>query len=323
MPSYPSFSARTPWIGPDLQTLRNVLRGPALELDPARTWERLVLPLEDGSGDRIAARLFEPSEPRPDGPLVILVHGLGGSEESGYMTTSAAHLLAGGWRVLQLNLRGAGPSRPTCRQQYHAGRTEDFRDALAALPDSLKQNGVVAIGYSLGGNMILKYAAQFEGLRGVVSVSAPIDLAAASYRFLDARNKVYHAHLLRGMKAEALGEGAGVTDEERRILPTLRTILEFDERIVAPRGGFRDAADYYHQNSAQRFLDEIRIPGLIIHALDDPWIPNNAYTGRDWSRTPNLTPVLPSGGGHVGFHGRTGRAPHHDQCAVAFLETLD
>ena len=323
MPTYPSFSARAPWLGPDLQTLRNMLRGPAVDLDPTRAAERLVLPLGDGSGDRVAARLFRPAAPRPDAPLVVLVHGLGGSEESGYMTTSAAHLLGGGWPVLQLNLRGAGPSRPMCRQQYHAGRTEDFRDALAALPGSLKQDGVVAVGYSLGGNMVLKYAAEFEGLRGVVSVSAPIDLAAASYRFLDARNKIYHAHLLRGMKAEALGEGAAVTDEERRILPTLRTILEFDERIVAPRGGFSDAADYYHQNSAGRYLSEIRIPGLVVHALDDPWIPSAAYTAHDWAGTPNLSPVFPSGGGHVGFHGRSGRAPHHDQCLVRFLETLD
>ena len=323
MSTYPTFSARAPWIGPDLQTLRNVLRGPSLALPPETRPERLTLPLADGSGDRLAARMFRPETPRPDAPLVVLVHGLGGSEASGYMTTTTAHLLAGGWRVLQLNLRGAGPSRALCRQQYHAGRTADFRDALQALPDAAREHGVVAVGYSLGGNMVLKYAAEFGALRGVVSVSAPIDLAAASYRFLDARNKLYHAHLLRGMKAEALGEGADVSDEERRLLPTLRTILEFDEKIVAPRGGFLDAADYYRQNSAKNFLHEVRTPGIVIHALDDPWIPSPAYTGHDWAATPDLTPILPRTGGHVGFHGRHGRAPHHDQCLVRFLETLE
>ena len=322
MSSYPTFSPRAPWFGPDLQTLRNVLRGPALVPREHAPPERLVLPLRDGSCDRLAARLFRRESRRADCPLVVLVHGLGGSEESAYITASTAHLLEGGWPVLQLNLRGAGPSRPMCGQQYHAGRTEDFRDAVHALPAEAKDHGVVAVGYSLGGNMLLKYAAEFGGLRGVVSVSAPIDLAAASYRFLDARNRVYHAHLLRGMKAEALGEGASVTEEERRVLPELRTILEFDERIVAPRGGFRDAADYYHQNSAMRFLHAIRIPGLVIHALDDPWIPSDAYRNHDWSRTPDIEPILSRGGGHVGFHGEGGRAPFHDRCITRFLETL-
>ena len=120
----------------------------------------------------------------------MLVHGLGGSEESPYVGATTSHLLAGGWPVLQLNLRGAGPSRPRCRQQYHAGRSEDFRDALLGLPPPLTTHGIVALGYSLGGNMLLKYAAEHGGLRGVVSISAPIDLAAASQRFLDPRNRI-------------------------------------------------------------------------------------------------------------------------------------
>lgn len=319
---YPPFAPRPPWLGPDLQTLRNLVRAPERSWPEGTRSERLKLPLADGSGDRLSARLLRPmAEASGDRPLVVLVHGLGGSEDSGYMRVSAAHLLAGGVRVLQLNLRGAGPSRILCAQQYHAGRTGDFRDALNALPDELRTAGIVAVGFSLGGNMVLKYAAEFGELRGVVSVSAPIDLSASSRRFLDARNRIYHAYLLAGMKREALGVGAAVSDEERRILPGIRSILEFDDRIVAPRGGFADAEDYYAKNHARRFLGAIRVPALLIQAQNDPWIPASAYTSFDWSSNPALTPLLPRSGGHVGFHGRGSRVPWHDHCVAAFLES--
>ncbi len=323
---YPPFAPRAPWYGADLQTLRNFVRGPALAGRSVTRMTRLELPLADGSGDVLLARLALPEAPGPaaptDAPLVVLVHGLGGSEESPYIQATTALLLAGGWPVLQLNLRGAGASRARCNQQYHAGRSEDFRDALRALPPEATRHGVVAVGYSLGGNMLLKHAAEYGGVRGTVSISAPIDLAAASRRFLDPRNRVYQLRLLMAIKAEALAEGANASDEERRIVPGIRSILEFDEKIVAPRNGFADAADYYAKNHARQFLGAIESPTLVIHALDDPWIPKEAYTSFDWSSNDALTPLLPEGGGHVGFHGRGSRVPWHDRCLVRFLEGL-
>jgi predicted alpha/beta-fold hydrolase len=323
---FPPFQARAPWWGADLQTLRNVLRGPAIAAEaraPSRG-KRLILPLGDGSGDRLSALLERPAEDeaRPDAPLAVLIHGLGGSEESTYLQASAAHLLAEGVPVLRLNLRGAGPSRALCQQQYHAGRTRDLRDALTNLPDSLVRGGLVLVGFSLGGNMLLKFLAEGQGLapvRAAASISAPIDLAAASKRFLHPRNRFYHLHLLTGMKREALGEGAGVSDEEREVIPTLGSILEFDEKIVAPRGGFAGAADYYAKNHARQFLGAIRVPTLVIQAQNDPWIPARAYTSFDWSSNPALVPLLPRDGGHLGFHGRGDRRPWFDVCLTRLL----
>ena len=319
---YPHFDARIPWIGPDLQTVRNVICGPVRRISADRREARLVLPLRDETGDCLAARVFEPEVPRESAPLVVLIHGLGGDEESPYIQTTTAWLLPRGYPVLHVNLRGAGPSRPLCRKQYHAGRTADLRDALLGLPESMTRNGLVVVGYSLGGNMVLKYAAEYGGLRGVVSVSAPIDLAASSRRFLVGRNRPYHLYLLRLMKAEALAAKGGVTDEERMLIPKLRTILEFDERLVAPRNGFAGADDYYAKNHARQFLREIELPTLLIHACDDPWIPSEAYTHYSWSRNPWLQPLLARGGGHLGFHGRGSRIPWHDRCLHVFLETL-
>jgi predicted alpha/beta-fold hydrolase len=220
----PQFRARSPWWGPDLQTLRNVLRGPSAEIRAARE-QSLILPLADGSGDALCGELAFPiaersAEEGAPKPLVVLVHGLSGSAESAYMVTSAGHWLALGHRVLRLSLRGAGASRAHCRFQYHPGRTQDLRDALHALDPALRADGLVLVGYSLGGNMVLKFLAEHGAefpIHAAASVSAPIDLSAASQRFLHSRNKLYHRHLLATMKLECFGGKAEISESERPV----------------------------------------------------------------------------------------------------------
>jgi len=312
----PTFSARPPWLGPDLQTLRNVLRPPRMTL----TGERLELPLADGSGDRLAAMLHRPRERRR--PLAVLIHGLSGGEESPYMVVSAAALLERGHPVLRLNLRGAGASRPLCRLQYHAGRTADLRDALAALDPALTADGLLLVGYSLGGNMLLKFLAEHAAglpVRAAAAVSAPLDLGAAARRILMRRNRLYHWNLLRAMKREALTPAAELTPPERDAVVAARDIVEFDDRFVAPRNGFAGAADYYARNSAERFLPAIAVPTLIVHALDDPWIPPDVYRRVRWADHRHLHAALSPGGGHVGFHARGTRVPWHDRVLGEFF----
>jgi predicted alpha/beta-fold hydrolase len=322
---FPSFVARAPWWGGDLQTLRNFLirRYGNVAAYPA---ERLHLPLVDGSGDRLLAVVNRPvPEAAPGRPLVVLVHGLSGCEDSFYLLNTAAHLLTLGFPVLRLNLRGAGPSRPFCRSQYHAGRSEDFAEALAGLPRALTASGIVAVGFSLGANMLLKYLGErgtAVALRGAVAVSAPLDLAATSREMMRRRNALYQAYLLREMRREALAPGAALTPGERAAIRAARSIWEFDHRFSAPRNGYAGAETYYAENASQRFLDGIATPTLVIHALDDPWIPAAAYLAYDWWRNPNLVPLLARQGGHVGFHGRDGRVAWHDRCIAQFLTAI-
>ena len=194
-------------------------------------------------------------------------------------------------------MRGAGPSRPLCRLQYHSGRSRDLCGALRALPSDLTARGILLVGYSLGGNMLLKFLAEFAlefPVRGAVSVSAPIDLSASSHRFLDPRNVVYHWNLLRNMKRESLAEGSHVSADERSAIGSVRSILDFDERFVAPRNGYADAAEYYAANMARQFLAQIRVPTLLVQSLDDPWIPPDAYTSYPWRDNPMLCPVFPA-----------------------------
>jgi hypothetical protein len=285
--------------------------------------QRLELPLADGSGDVLIGALQRPGG--RERSLAVLIHGLSGSEGSAYMIASARALLERGHPVLRLNLRGAGPSRALCRLQYHAGRSADLRAALAALAPRLVERGLLLIGYSLGANMLLKFLAEFGDGFPIVAgcaVSAPIDLAAASNRFLAPRNCVYHWQLLRSMKREALEEGGRLTDAERRAVASARSILEFDEKFVAPRNGYPSAAAYYADNMARRFLARVEVPTLVIHACDDPWIPSDAYTSFPWSDHPNLVPLLPAEGGHVGFHGVGSAIPWHDRCLAVFFDAI-
>jgi uncharacterized protein len=318
----PPFRPRFPWWGGDLQTIANRFRGVSTSLAPHRT-ERVTIPLPDGTGDTLLASLDRPVAPRGGAPLAILIHGLTGAEDSLYLFTLARLLLDRGGRVLRLNLRGAGPSRPVCGQHYYAGRSQDLRVLLSVLPDELTRDGMVAVGYSLGGAMLLKYLGE-EGvatpLAAAATVSAPIDLAVTCGYMMRRRNGLYHRYILDLMKVEATGVGAVVSAAERAAIMGARTVWDYDDVFIAPRYGFASAGDYYERCRPSRFMGGIRVPTLVMSALDDPWIPGTLYREYDWACNASLTPLLPDSGGHVGFHGTGSRQPWSDLAVTRFLE---
>ena len=171
-------------------------------------------------------------------------------------------------------------------------------------------NGVVLVGFSLGGNVMLKYLAERAHLapvRAAVSISAPIDLALTQQRISLPRNRRYHDFLVREMK------------REHPCPDDIRSILEFDDRVVAPANGFAGAADYYRRCSAKTMLGAIRRPTLLIHAVDDPWIPSDMYRDLDLGGNRRLRLLMPRSGGHVGFHGWRLDRPWHDLAIACFL----
>jgi predicted alpha/beta-fold hydrolase len=310
----PPFRARLPWLGGDLQTVRNFLVRPK---PPIEQWpaQAIAFDMADGTGDRLNGLLHRPNEERPatvrPRPLVLLVHGIGGSSESSYIRTSAVHLLRAGYPVLRLNLRGAGGV--ATKQFYHAGRTEDLKRVILSLDGNLAGNGVVPVGFSLGGNLLLKYLAECGAMAPVmaaISISAPIDLDATQRRIAMARNRIYHREIVKWVVSERRGD-----------LPReIRTMLDFDNQVVAPANGFKDAYDYYRQSSAGPMLGAIRRPTLLIHGGDDPWIPAESY--RDIAPNPNLIPLIPRSGGHVGFHAAGTNVPWHDTALSKFIGAM-
>ena len=136
---------------------------------------------------------------------------------------------------------------------------------------------------------------------------------------MERRNAVYHRYLLARMKEEAIAGPDVVDDGERLMIRGLRSVYEFDDRCVAPAGGFAGADDYYRRCSARQFLAAMAVPTLVIHALDDPWVPAAPYLSYEWRQARAITPLLPSGGGHVGFHGCGSTTPWHDRCIADFF----
>jgi predicted alpha/beta-fold hydrolase len=202
-------------------------------------------------------------------------------------------------------------------------RSQDIRALLSLLPDALTRDGVVAVGYSLGGAMLLKYLGEEGGatpLSAAATVCAPIDLAATCRHMMRPRNGLYHRYILGEMKVEATGAGAELSASERSAILESRTVWEYDDRFIAPRYGFGGAEDYYERCRPTRFMDDVRIPTLVLAALDDPWIPGPLYQAYDWSQNRSLTPLLPEQGGHVGFHGRGSHQPWSDLAVARFFE---
>ncbi|MEM9628454.1 MAG: alpha/beta fold hydrolase [Pseudomonadota bacterium] len=299
----PGFSPRRPWWGGDLQTLRNYALQARHAL-PGQHGERLIVPLEDGSGDHMVMTIDRPSG-GGNRPLVMLVHGISGSESSCYMTVATAFFLARGYPVLRVNLRGAGLSRPFCRRQYHAGCSEDLATVIDALDPELTRHGIMPIGFSLGGNVLLKLLGTLGRHLPIVkaaAVSAPIDLAQSSSSLMRWRNFAYHRFILTRLKRQCTAAGAELSKTERQAILGARSLWQLDDRFTAPRNGYDSAVDYYRDNAAKGFLGAIRQPTMLIHAKDDPFVPVSPYFQQRWGNHPNLKVLLPTSGGHLGFH---------------------
>jgi len=320
----PPFKPRFPWWSADLQTIAVLLGTYQANLVP-HTSERVCFCMADRSGDILVGMLDRPAEPQANRPLVILVHGITGCENSSHVLNGARHLLALGYRVLRLNLRGCGASRPHCREHYHIGRTADFRRVLSQLPDDLTDNGIAVVGYSMGGAMLLKYLGEegsFSPLRAAATICAPLDLRRTCEHMQRPRNWLYHNYILAEIKKETLADGGELSAKEREIVRSVRNVREYDDRFIAPRYGFRDVDDYYELCAPLNYMPEIRVPTMVLAAADDPWIPVEYYRDFKWSDNPFLLSVMAEGGGHLGFHSADSNRPWCDTVLEKFLERV-
>lgn len=284
------------WLpGGHLQTVgASLLPGPR---PPAR--ERTVFELPDG--DFVEADWTAPR--RPGAPLLIILHGLEGSSDSPYARRIAAAADAAGWQAVVLHARGCGGTPNRLPRGYHAGETGDLAAFLDAVP-GMGHERVAALGYSLGGNVLLKYLGERGAAAGLVAaaaVSVPYDLADSAAAVDSGFSRLYRDRLLRSMKRR-LREGIESGRLNRRWTAALdaRDFRTFDDRFTAPAHGFRDVDDYYERCSAGRFLRGIRVPTLLVHAADDPLMTPACIPARDDLPAEVALEVSPAGG-HVGF----------------------
>jgi predicted alpha/beta-fold hydrolase len=289
----PPFKPRFPWWSADLQTIAVLLGTYQSDMSP-HTSERVCFCMADSSGDILVGMLDRPQYTRKGRPLVILVHGLTGCENSSHILNAARHLLDRGYPVLRMNLRGCG-------------------------------DGVVTVGYSMGGAMLLKYLGEegsYARLRAAATICAPLDLAQTCEHMMRPRNFLYHSYILNDLKKETLAPGGRLSDEERETVRNARSVREYDDRFIAPRYGHRDADDYYDLCAPLAYMPEIRVPTLVLAACDDPWVPASYYRDFKWSDNPSLLSVMAEGGGHLGFHSADSNGPWCDTVLEKFLERV-
>jgi predicted alpha/beta-fold hydrolase len=243
---------------------------------------------------------------RGDGDrLLVALHGLGGSADSRYLWELAVAAVGAGWSVLRLSLRGADRRG---EDFYHGGLTADLHAALAA-PDLAGFVTVAVAGYSLGGHTTLRYAAEPGDARvaAVAAVCAPVDLAAGQRAIDRPGAALYRRYVMAHLKdiyrqvAQRHPEGGRAVPIAVSAAEGIRTLLEWDERIVAPRHGFAGAADYYARASVASRLGELRVPVLAIHAEDDPMVPVTTVRIHLDPPPPGVETRWVPGGGHVAF----------------------
>jgi len=235
---------------------------------------------------------------------IVLVHGLEGSAESGYMRSLARRAAAAGYTAHRFNQRSCGGTEHLAKTSYHGGLTGDLLAVLRALENEGRAP-VWLVGFSLGGNIVAKLAGELGAdarapIAGVCAVSAAIDLAACAERVGQPDDRFYEERFVRMMQARARAVWRSSAADFRGI----RSVFELDDRITGPAFGFTGAADYYRTQSANQFLDRIRVPTLFIAAKDDPLVPFRIFDHPAFRQNPCLRLLATEYGGHVGFLAR-------------------
>jgi uncharacterized protein len=247
-------------------------------------------------------------EKEPRGELV-LIHGLEGSGEAGYVRSLAFAALERGYAVQRFHMRGCGGTDDLAPTAYHAGQTCDLLAFLEARKRA-HAGPIFLIGFSLGGNVALKLAGESAErasnlLAGVCSVSTPIDLASCAEALGRRENFIYQQRFLSRLKDRIRRRHVLAPDTYTlEHLPKIRTIVDFDNYYTARLFGFGTAANYFRTQSSNQFLGQIRIPGLLITAQDDPLVPFEVYGHPAIRANPNLSLLAPEHGGHLGFLSR-------------------
>ena len=240
-------------------------------------------------------------------PTLVLVHGLEGSSESGYMLGLAERAFSAGWNAIRLNQRNCGGTESLTPTLYNSGLSGDYRAVLFELIERDSLSEIFFAGYSMGGNLVLKMAGELAGgappqLRGIAAVCPCIDLALCADAVALPENFVYQWHFVRSLK-DRMRRKAKLFPGQFDLGPMarVRTLREFDDVITAAYCGFRGASDYYARSSALRVAGEIRVPTLVLTAQDDPFVPFASFSDSALTGNSCIALTAPQHGGHCAF----------------------
>lgn len=289
---------------PDAQTIGAYLWPARLRLrDETHDENRLFAVAPD---TRVLARCRWQPE-RRNHPTLVVWHGMEGSVASAYMLSTAAKAFQRGFNVMRVNFRNCGGTEHLTPTLYHGGLTEDLRAVLDELINEDRLSRILIAGFSLGGNKVLKLAGEYGDqppaeLKGVCAISPSINLRAGCDLLMQRRNWVYHQDFLYHMKRRIKAKQRLFPDlYDTTGIQSIRTIEHYDARYIAPAFGFADVNDYYAKASALPLIGRIRVPTLIIHAADDPFIPVTPVRHHTVTENPYILRIVTTRGGHVAF----------------------
>lgn len=304
------------WLTPF--TPRRGLRNGHLQTIAGNFWSRpaFQLPVEEeavevdpSDGSRVLCHChWQPESERAAQLTVVLVHGLEGSSDSRYIRGIAHRAWDAGMNVVRMNMRNCSGTEALTPTLYHSGRSSDVGKVVEHFTGRYNLERVALVGYSMGGNLVLKLAGEWGArapLCAVATVCPVIDLAPSADALHEPANRAYEFHFLRGLmrrlrrKAELFPDTYSVAG-----LGSIRSIREFDDKIVAPNSGFRNADDYYYRAASARVIDRIAVPTLVLLAKDDPFIRMSPETRQRLSTNPNIQIVETEHGGHCAFLSR-------------------
>lgn len=258
----------------------------------------------------------------------IVIHGLEGDSDSVYVRGMVRAANKRGWDGVAMNMRGCSGETNRKAETYHSGRTDDLQTLVEHLLSVKKYTTIGIAGFSLGGNLCLKYAGEMGttipgAVKGVVGISAPCDLAGAADELLKRKNQIYSRRFLKSLLLKMKEKTAVFPESFRPDYSSVRTLHDFDNTFTAPLNGFKDAQDYWYRASANRVIADTIVPTLIINAKDDPILSNGSFP-YDIARSHDMlfleTPVQ---GGHVGFVNFNGDPEYwYEKRVFSFFECL-
>lgn len=257
--------------------------------------------------------------------LLILMHGLAGNAQRPYMLGMAKTFTENGWDTAAMNFRSCSGEINRLYRSYNAGATEDLEAVIEHILEKDKYSEIAIVGFSLGGNLLLKYLGENDRLPGevkaAVAVSTPCDLGASLEELNQTRNFLYSKRFERNLKAQLYERQMAFPEElDKKEISSCNSLLAIDELYTSKAHGYENARDYYEKCSCLQFLENIRIPSLLINAENDSFLSRNSYPIEVAKSSEYLHLEIPKYGGHVGFIRRNG-IYYHEQRALEFIES--
>ncbi len=287
---------------------------------PKLLQERERISLPDGDFLDVDWSFSKKRTPR----VAILLHGLEGNAQRTYMKGQGRVLINNDWDVAAVNYRGCSGEMNISYASYNAGKTDDLEIVIDFILEKDKYSEIVLVGFSLGGNLLLKYLGERESfpkqIKKGVAISSPLNLKGSLESLAHYYNWVYRTSFLYSMRKKYK---AKMTQFPKQMnvhdLKKIKSLLDFDTIYTAPAHGFNDAFDYYQKNSSGQFLPNIKIPVFILNAKNDSFLSAECYPVRLASKSKNIYLEIPNYGGHVGFH-QNNRLYYSEQRTLDFIK---